>query len=71
MSRIDRSTWQTSISRLDDKSGADDFWLQMTPNERVAFAWTLSEEMWALAHPEQANEPGLSRSIARVVRSKR
>ncbi len=70
MSRTDRSKWQTAISRLDDQPGADDYWLKMPPKERVEFAWALSEEVWALAHPEQVNEPGLSRSVARVVRRK-
>lgn len=43
------------------------FYTSMTPAERVEFAWQLSLEQWMLAHPEYIDEPGLLRSIVRVV----
>lgn len=66
MSRINRKN--ARISRLDEKAGADDYWLNLTPEERVELAWELSAETWQLAHPDSEDEPGLPRSVARVVR---
>ncbi len=69
MSRTDRSQWTTKITRLEDEQGADDYWMDMTPEERMRFAWELSLTAWKLAHPEYEDEPGLPRSVARVIRS--
>ena len=68
MSRSDRQKWETSISRLQDQTGPDDYWLKLTPKERVDLTWELSLEAWQLAHPDYEDEPGLPRSVARVVR---
>lgn len=71
MSREDRKNWKSGIQRVSEKSEGDDFWLDMTPEERVDFVWTLSLETWNLANPGRKDEPGLPRSIARIVRRKR
>ena len=68
MSRSDRSQWTTKIRRLEDENGADDYWMEMTLEERMTFAWELSLSTWKLAHPDYDDEPGLPRSVARVVR---
>lgn len=68
MSRTDRSQWRTKVTRLEDEQ-ADDYWMEMTPGERMTFAWELSLSAWKLAHPDYEDEPGLPRSVARVVRS--
>jgi hypothetical protein len=68
-----RASWDTRIFRDDPEGEADadaEFWGRMSPEERVLAAWTLSQEMHALAHPEDdaPSEPGLSRSAMRIVR---
>lgn len=68
MSRTDRSQWSTKVTRLEDEDGADDYWMRMTPEERMLFAWELSLSTWELAHPDYEDEPGLPRLLARVVR---
>ncbi|MBI2563809.1 MAG: hypothetical protein HYW08_15780 [candidate division NC10 bacterium] len=54
------------------RRGPDDeidleFWARVTPNERFAEAWRLSEEIWRLKGWDPG-EPGLSRSVARLIR---
>lgn len=71
MSETDRSDWKSNVSRLDEQTGADDYWLEMTPSERVALTWELSKESWQLAQQDHDDEPGLPRSVARVVRGGR
>lgn len=44
-----------------------EFWLSMTPEERVALVWPLTLELWALKGWD-IGEPGLSRSVVRVIR---
>ena len=68
MSRTDRSQWTTKVTRLEDEQGADGYWMDMTPEERMNFAWELSLSAWKLAHPDYADQPGLPRSVARVIR---
>jgi hypothetical protein len=67
-----RASWETRIFRddLDGEADADaQFWARMSPEDRVLLAWALSQEMHALAHPdEDPPGPGLSRSVVRVVR---
>ena len=67
-----RAGWETRIFRNDPEGEADadaEFWARMSPEERILATWTLSQEMHALAQPEDASpEPGLSRSAVRVVR---
>ena len=57
------------------RRGRDDdfdpeFWAQVTPDERFAETWRLSEEIWRLKGWDPG-EPGLSRSVARVIRRRR
>ncbi len=44
-----------------------EFWAQMSPDERVEEAWRLSLELWEMKGWD-TGEPGLCRSVARVVR---
>jgi hypothetical protein len=44
------------------------YWDRIPVDERAEFVWQLSLELHGLAHPEAHYEPGLSRSIARIVR---
>ena len=68
MSRVNRKKWEVSVSRLQDQTGPDDYWLRLTPAERVDLTWELSLEAWQLANPDYEDEPGLPRSVARIVR---
>ena len=43
-------------------------WDRIPVDERAEFVWQLSLELHALANPEARHEPGLSRSVARVIR---
>ena len=56
--------------RFESNAEADrhdqEFWSRMTPSERVLHAWRLSVEQWQLAG--SPHEPGLCRSVARVIR---
>ncbi|AUX34379.1 uncharacterized protein SOCE836_065520 [Sorangium cellulosum] len=63
-----------SLEQTNDPEGEADadarFWARMSPADRVLAAWALSQEMHALAHPDAPPaEPGLSRSIVRVIRN--
>ena len=42
-------------------------WPPVPEAERVLEAWRLSEEQWALQGP-RADEPGLRRSVTRLIR---
>jgi hypothetical protein len=44
-----------------------EFWARMSPEERVLEAWRLSLELWEWKGWD-AGEPGLCRSVARVLR---
>jgi hypothetical protein len=44
-----------------------EFWERMPPDERVEEAWRLSLELWEMKGWD-TGEPGLCRSVARVVR---
>jgi hypothetical protein len=44
------------------------FWDRIAIDQRAEFVWQLSLELHALSDPEARHEPGLSRSVARVVR---
>ena len=67
-----RRSWETRVFRDDPEGEADAdaaFWARMSPAERMLAAWELSQEVYALAHPEDAPaEPRLSRSTVRIVR---
>jgi hypothetical protein len=57
--------------RFESSAEADrhdlEFWLQIPEHERVLEVWRLSEELWRL-RGELRDEPGLCRSVARVIR---
>jgi hypothetical protein len=44
-----------------------EFWSRMTPGERVLETWRLSLELWRWKGWDR-DEPGLCRTVARVVR---
>jgi hypothetical protein len=60
-----------TVRRFGSNAEADradrEYWLSLTEAERVLEAWRLSEEQWRL-QGEWMDEPGLSRSVARVHR---
>jgi hypothetical protein len=70
--RLARASWETRIFRNDPDGEAEAdarFWARLSPAERVHAAWALSLEMHALAYPDAPPvEPGLSRSVVRIVR---
>ncbi len=43
------------------------YWRALSPEERVNLAWRLSEELWRL-RGEFPDEPGILRTVARVIR---
>lgn len=44
-----------------------EFWAAMTPQQRIAAVWPLTVEHWTLKGWD-IGEPGLPRTVARVVR---
>ena len=44
-----------------------EFWDKIPIDERAQFVWKLSLELHAIAHPGKPYEPGLSRSVARLI----
>jgi hypothetical protein len=44
-----------------------EFWARLSPAERIEETWRLTVEQWTL-HGWDPGEPGLCRSVARVVR---
>jgi hypothetical protein len=68
--RADRQARMT-VRRYASTADADRddlaYWQSIPPGERVLQAWRLSEEQWRL-RAERHDEPGLSRSVARVLR---
>jgi hypothetical protein len=67
-----RASWETAIFRDAPEAEAQAdarFWARLSPTERILTAWALSQEMYALAHPDAAApEPRLRRSVVRIVR---
>jgi hypothetical protein len=43
------------------------YWDRIPVDERAEFVWNLSLELYALANPGKPYEPGLSRSVARLI----
>jgi hypothetical protein len=64
--RSKASTRKTTLHDLDDEFDRR-FWAGISPDERFAETWRLSEELWRLKGWDPG-EPGLSRSVARLVR---
>ena len=66
----DRRTGMTvrRYATMADADGGDlAYWQSIPPAERVLQAWRLSQEQWRL-RAERSDEPGLCRSVARVLR---
>lgn len=67
----DRAPRRATVRRFTSNAEADahdaEYWRQMSPGDRVLFAWRLSCEQWELLG-RKADEPGLCRSVARVRR---
>jgi hypothetical protein len=61
-----RSTRKLRMGPDSDRADRE-YWLAMTPDERVAETWRLTVEQWEMKgwNPD---EPGLCRSVARVIR---
>jgi hypothetical protein len=57
---------KTTYREMDDRFDVE-FWASISPDERFAEAWRLSEEIWRLKGWDPG-EPGLSRSVARLIR---
>jgi hypothetical protein len=51
-----------------EADAAAEFWDKIPIDERAQFVWNLSLELHAIAHPDKPYEPGLSRSVARLIR---
>lgn len=64
-------TRRMTVRRYGSSAEADrhdlEYWLQVSPAERILQAWRLSEELWRL-RGDFPHEPGLSRSVTRVHR---
>lgn len=60
-----------SIRRFASAADADRedlaYWLRIPESERVVQVWRLSVDLWRLSG-EKVHEPGLCRSVARVLR---
>jgi len=57
---------KTTLAALDDSFDRE-FWAGVSPDERFAETWRLSEEVWRIRGWD-SGEPGLSRSVARTHR---
>jgi hypothetical protein len=68
-----RAKYEVRVYREDDAERMSDddalAWDRIPVDERAAFVWQLSQEVYALAHPDVAAQPGLSRSIVSVFQS--
>ena len=69
--RIARAKSEVKIFREGDgtlEADADAlYWDRIPVNERAEFVWRLSLELHELSKPTEGYEPGLSRSVARVL----
>ena len=67
-----RTRAEVRVFRLGEHEAEADadalFWDRIPVDKRAEFVWQLSLELYALSNPEARYEPGLSRSIARIVR---
>jgi hypothetical protein len=66
MDRSHASTRKTTLAALDDEFDRE-FWARITPEERFAETWRLTEELWRLKGWDPG-EPRLSRSVVCVTR---
>jgi len=70
--RLARAQAEVRVFRDEDAEARADadaaYWLRIPVERRAEFAWQLSLEAFALAHPTVSYEPGLSRSVVRIHR---
>lgn len=68
--RLARAKAEVRVFSTDDREADADadalYWDRIPVDQRAAFVWQLSLELYALANPGSRYEPGLSRSTARV-----
>jgi hypothetical protein len=68
-----RASWETAIFRDAPEAEAQAdarFWARLSPTERILTAWALSQEMYALAHPDAVSMAlQLRRTLVRVIRA--
>lgn len=71
--RAERASWSVKKFTFGEESEDDDalFWASIPVDQRARAVWDVSLETWLLIDPDAINEPGLCRSVARVVRSGR
>jgi hypothetical protein len=66
-SRRGRVTVRRALLGEEDARIDREFWDQIPPDERVLETWRLSLELWEMKG-WKVGEPGLCRSVARVIR---
>jgi hypothetical protein len=68
--RAARKQWRGHVFRTWEEAERFDvlFWNAIPIEERARVTWELSRELHKIAHPDQTDEPRLSRSTARVTR---
>ena len=58
---------KTTLKGLEADTFDRDFWATISPIDKLLEVWPMTEEVWHLKGWDPG-EPGLSRSVARVVR---
>lgn len=58
---------KATLGSQDDNGFDREFWANVAPIDKLVEAWKMTEEVWHLKGWDPG-EPGLSRSVARVVR---
>lgn len=64
-------TWSRIIrpgEQVDHEAGDVDYWVRLSPGDRMVEAWRLSEEVWEWVQNKEPNEPGLPRSVVSLSR---
>jgi hypothetical protein len=68
--RLARGSAEVRVFRPGESEAEADadalYWDRIPMNQRAAFVWQLSLELYTLANPGSSHEPGLSRSTARI-----
>ena len=66
-----RARWTAEKFELGEASEDADvlYWASIPVEERARAVWEVSLETWSLIDPDVLHEPGLCRSVSRVVRS--
>ncbi len=54
-------------TRAEHEAADAAYWQALSPEERLNLTWRLSEELWRL-RGEFPDEPGILRTVARVIR---